>query len=41
MMIDANIGLMNQSKQPIEPCDCTRQSIPVKKSRDRLVKSVF
>ena len=36
-----NIGFMNQSKQPIEPCDYSSQSVFVKKSLDRLVKSVF
>ena len=36
-----NVGFMNQSMRPIEPCDCNSQSIFVKKSRDRLGKSVF
>ena len=35
------VGFMNQSKRPIEPWDCSRQSIFVKKSRDRLEKNVF
>ena len=35
------VGFMNQSKRPIEPCDCSSQSIFAKKSRDRLGKSVF
>ena len=35
------VGFMNQSMRPIEPCDCSTQSIFVKKSRDRLGKSVF
>ena len=35
------VGFMNPSKRPIEPCDCSSQSIFVKKSRDRLVKIVF
>ena len=32
---------MNQSKRAFEPCECCSQSIFVKKSRDRLGKSVF
>ena len=36
-----NIGFMNQSKRPTEPCDYSSQSIFVKKSREILVKSVF
>ena len=35
------VGFMNQSMRPIEPCDCSSQSIFVKKPRDRLGKSVF
>ena len=35
------VAFMNQSMRPIEPCDCSSQSIFVKKSRDRLGKSVF
>ena len=35
------VRFMNQSKRSIEPCDCSSQSIFVKKSRDRLGKSVF
>ena len=33
------VGFVNQSKRPIEPCDCSSQSIFLKKSRDSLVKS--
>ena len=36
-----NVGFMNQSKQTTEPCDCSSQSIFVKKSSDRLEKSMF
>ena len=35
------VGFMKQSKRPIEPSDCSSQSIFVKNSRDRLIKSVF
>ena len=36
-----NVGFMKKSKRPIEPCDRSSQSIFVKKSRDRLGKSMF
>ena len=36
-----NVGFMNQSKRPIEPCGNSSQPVFVKKSRDRLLKSVF
>ena len=35
------VGFMNQSKRPIDPCDFSNQSIFVKKSCDRLGKSMF
>ena len=35
------VGIINQSKQSIEPCDYSSQSIFVKNSLDILVKTVF
>ena len=36
-----NVGVINQSKRSIEPCDYSSQSIFVKKLRERLGKSMF
>ena len=36
-----NVGVINQSKRSIEPCDCSSQSIFVKKSCEKLGKSMF
>ena len=32
-----NVGFMNQLKPPIEPCDCSSESIFVTKSCDRMI----
>ena len=36
-----NVGFMNQSMRPIEPCRCSSQLIFVERSRDGLVKSMY
>ena len=36
-----NVGFMNQSKLPTEPYDCRSQPILVKRSRERLIKSLL
>ena len=39
--VGKNVAFLKKSKWPTEPCDSISQSIFVKRSRDRLGKSMF
>ena len=41
LKVGDNVDVMNQSKQQIESCDCSSNSIFYKESRDTIKKTVF